>query len=129
MNVSCPCVLFVDDEKSALNSIYRFLRREPYRMLFAESAKDSLSILNTAKVDVLVTDLRMPEMSGLELLTIVSERFPQILLIVVSATTEKQERDDVLKKIVVYEFVSKPINPHEFKEVLRKAFVSVSILS
>lgn len=125
MNDSQPTVLFVDDEKSALNSICRFLRREPYRMLFAESGADALNILSSECVDVLITDLRMPEMSGIELLEVVSERFPHILLLVISATTEKQEMDDVLKKITVFEFVFKPINPQEFKESLRKALLSV----
>jgi response regulator RpfG family c-di-GMP phosphodiesterase len=122
-----PCVLFVDDEISTLNSISRFLRREPYKMLFAESGIDALTILDKEKVDILVTDLRMPEMSGLELLALVSDRFPRILLLVVSATTEKKEKDEVLATITVYDFISKPINPHDFKEVLRKACDTVTI--
>jgi CheY-like chemotaxis protein len=116
-----PTILFVDDEKSTLNSMCRFLRREPCRMLFAESGKDALAILAEGKVDILVTDLRMPEMTGLELLEIVSNRFSRILRLVVSATMEKRERDQVLEKVDVYEFISKPLNPEEFREILRMA--------
>ncbi len=116
-----PTILFVDDEKSTLNSMCRFLRREPCRMLFAESGMDALAILAEGKVDILVTDLRMPEMTGLELLEIVSNRFSRILRLVVSATMEKRERDQVLEKVAVYEFISKPLNPEEFREIRRMA--------
>ena len=120
-----PTILFVDDEKSTLNSMCRFLRREPCRMLFAESGMEALAILVEGKVDILVTDLRMPEMTGLELLEIVSNRFSRTLRLVVSATMEKRERDQVLEKVAVYEFISKPLNPEEFREILRRAIAIV----
>jgi CheY-like chemotaxis protein len=120
-----PTILFVDDEKSTLNSMCRFLRREPCRMLFAESGIEALAILAEGKVDILITDLRMPEMTGLELLEIVSNRFSRILRLVVSATMEKRERDQVLEKVAVYEFISKPLNPEEFREILRRAIAIV----
>ena len=90
-------------------------------MLFAESGMDALAILAEGKVDILVTDLRMPEMTGLELLEIVSNRFSRILRLVDSATMEKRERDQVLEKVAVYEFISKPLNPEEFREIRRMA--------
>ena len=71
-------VLFVDDEQMILNSLERGLLDEPYNKLFATSAKQALEIMEQNEVHVLVTDMRMPETSGLELLRITKQKFPKI---------------------------------------------------
>ena len=58
-------VLFVDDEEKILKSLKRGLIDEPYRTLFADSGKEALEILGQQEVQVVVTDMRMPEMNGL----------------------------------------------------------------
>ncbi|HUU16132.1 MAG TPA: response regulator [Sedimentisphaerales bacterium] len=63
-------VLFVDDEKKVLSCLKGGLLDEPYETLFAGSGKEALEILEQNEVQVIVTDMRMPEMGGLELLKI-----------------------------------------------------------
>ena len=77
-------VLFVDDEVKYLSSIKRACADEPYETLFANSAKDAIEILRQNEVHVLVTDMRMPEMSGEQLLGIVKEQYPNIIRIAIS---------------------------------------------
>jgi YesN/AraC family two-component response regulator len=69
----------VDDEEKILRSLKRGLLDEPYNSLFAESGKEALEILEQNEVHVLVTDMRMPEMSGLGLLRIVKKEYPHIV--------------------------------------------------
>jgi len=57
-------VLFVDDEERLLNSLKRGLIDEAYKCLFANSGPEALKVLETNKVHVIVTDMRMPEMNG-----------------------------------------------------------------
>ena len=78
-------VLFVDDEVKCLSSIKRACADEPYETLFANSAKDAVEILRQNEVHVIVTDMRMPEMSGEQLLGIVKEQYPRTVRIAFSA--------------------------------------------
>ncbi len=78
-------VLFVDDEEKSLSSIKRAFLGERYETLFTNSAKEAIEILKQNEVHVLVTDMRMPEMSGDELLKIVKEEYPHIVRMAFSA--------------------------------------------
>ena len=78
-------VLFVDDEEKCLSSIKRAFLGERYEILFTNSAKEAVEILKQNEVHVLVTDMRMPEMSGEDLLGIVKEKYPYIVKIAFSA--------------------------------------------
>ena len=63
--VSLPKVLFVDDEKSILNSIKRVFRSKQYKVCTANSGKEALNYLTEQEFDVVVSDLKMPSMNGL----------------------------------------------------------------
>lgn len=78
-------VLFVDDEEKSLSSIKRAFLGERYEILFTNSVKEAIEILKQNQVHVLVTDMRMPAMSGEELLGIVKEDYPHIVRIAFSA--------------------------------------------
>ena len=78
-------VLFVDDEEKCLSSIKRAFLGERYETLFTNSAKEAIEILKQNEVHVIVIDMRMPEMSGLELLRIVKEEYPHIIRMAFSA--------------------------------------------
>lgn len=69
-----PILLLVDDERSILSALERSLRREGYRILTAENGESALRILAETPVDVIVSDQKMPGMSGLELLAAARER-------------------------------------------------------
>lgn len=114
-------VLFVDDETSTLNSLYRLLRKKPYRILLADSGKKAIEVLEKESVDILVTDLRMPGMSGIDLLERISLLYPKMIRIVLSATTDVEEEKEVTNKGQVFQFVTKPLKPNQFKQTITEA--------
>jgi len=117
-----PTILFVDDEFRLLRSIERGMLDEPYHMLFAESGKDALKLLEEHEVQVLVTDMRMPEMTGLELLKQVKERYPQIVRIVLSGYTQATTLLTAINQGEIFRFITKPWKMEEdFKPAIRQA--------
>lgn len=116
-------VLFVDDESATLNSLCRYLRREPYRILLADSANKALEILTQESVEILVTDLRMPGMGGLELLSHITSLYPKMIRLVLSATTDQEEMQKVQGAEQIFKFITKPLIPEEFKQVIREAII------
>ena len=101
-------ILFVDDEKLMLNTIRRSLINEPYEMFFAESGSEALELLEQHEISVLVTDMRMPEMSGLELLTIVQEKYPDTTRIILTAYSQISTLISAINTGQVYRYLTKP---------------------
>ncbi|MEZ4289222.1 MAG: response regulator [Myxococcota bacterium] len=71
-----PRILFVDDEPSVVKNLSLLLRNEPWEVLTATSGAEALSLLREKPCDVVVSDERMPEMSGAEFLSHVYRDFP-----------------------------------------------------
>lgn len=115
-------VLCVDDEEKLLRSLKRGLMDEPYKSLFANSGKEALDILKENEVHVLVTDMRMPEMGGLELLRIVKKEYPNIIRMVLSGYTQITTLLTAINQGEVYKFITKPWKlEEEFKPSVRQA--------
>ncbi len=115
-------VLFVDDEVRLLRALERGVADEPYDKLFAESAKEALMLLEENDVQVLVTDMRMPEMSGLDLLRIVKQRYPNIVRIVLSGYTQVTTLLTAINEGEIYRFITKPWKMEEdFRPCIRQA--------
>jgi DNA-binding NtrC family response regulator len=115
-------VLFVDDEEKLLNSLKRGLLDEPYNTLFATSGKKALEILEHNEVHVLITDMRMPEMGGLELLKIVKEQYPHIVRMVLSGYTQVTTLLTAINQGEIYKYITKPWKlEEEFKPAIREA--------
>ncbi|HWR01758.1 MAG TPA: SpoIIE family protein phosphatase [Chlorobaculum sp.] len=114
-------ILFVDDESDILNSLNRFLRREPFIKLFAESAGAALELLKVNHVDLIVSDLRMPGMNGLELINEVKRQSPETVRMILSGS---QDIDHIISAIntgEVFRFIPKPVDPESFKQILNDA--------
>ena len=115
-------VLFVDDEKKILTSLERGLLDEPYRTIFATSGKEALKILEEKEVHVIVTDMRMPEMGGLELLKIVKEKYPHIVRLVLSGYTQITTLLTAINQGEIFKFITKPWKlEEEFKSAVQQA--------
>ena len=115
-------VLFVDDEEKLLRSLKRGLIDEPYNSLFANSGKEALEILEKKEVHVLVTDMRMPEMMGLELLRIVKEKYPSIVRMELSGYTQISTLLTAINQGEVFKFITKPWKlEEEFKPLMLQA--------
>jgi DNA-binding NtrC family response regulator len=109
-------VLFVDDDSIVLRSIARGLLDEPYNICFANSGEEALKILQQQEVHVLVTDIRMPEMDGTELLKIVTKEYPHIVKMVLSGYTNTSDLMMAIHQQDVFKCIPKPWNLQEGQE-------------
>ena len=115
-------VLFVDDDEIILRSLERGLLDESYIQLFARSGQEALEILQKEEVHVIVTDMCMPGMDGLELLKIVREMYPHIVTIVLSGYTDMSALLKEFDQGEIFEFVPKPWKlEKDLKKIVRNA--------
>jgi CheY-like chemotaxis protein len=111
-------ILLVDDEIIYLKSLSEGLRQlnRQYNVMLAENGEQALKILNSVKVDVLVTDLKMPVMDGFDLLVRIVKDFPWMQVIVATAFANP----DVIRKINALGFTDYIEKPFEFDELVEK---------
>ncbi len=114
-------VLFVDDDRITLKALERTMQDEPYRSLFALSGSQALDIMATETVDVVVTDLMMPEMDGMMLLDWVQAEYPEAIRVVLSSLSDTTSILEAINNGSVYRYVVKPWNREELKITVRQA--------
>jgi len=114
-------ILFVDDESDILNSLNRFLRREVYKKFFVDNAADALTMLGSHPIDIIVSDLRMPGMNGLDLIKEVKQRYPDTVRMIVSGSQDIEQIIESVNKGEVFRFIPKPVDPESFKTILNDA--------
>jgi len=114
-------VLFVDDEPLVLQGLARMLYplRSEWQMTFVTSGSQALEAMKTTAFDVLVTDMRMPVISGSMLLAEVSNRYPDVIRIVLSGMCDREE---ALSSVAgVHQFLAKPCNADLLKKTVERA--------
>jgi len=122
LSVDGRTVLFVDDEEKVLTSLERALHDEPYNTLFACSGKEALEILQWQEVNVIVTDMRMPEVSGLELLRTVKKNFPHVIRMVLSGYADIDTLLAAINEGEIFRFIAKPWKSNEeLRTIIRQA--------
>ena len=121
-------ILFVDDNENVINGIQRQLRpfREQWQLLFAYSGKQALDLLMENHVDLIVSDMMMPEMRGDELLKIVSNKYPGIVRIILSGFADEEALKNGLE--VAHQYLSKPCNAETLRESISQVFKIQSCL-
>jgi len=123
MTSACEhAVVFVDDELNILKAVKRLLRREPWQVLCASRASEALELLDQTPAQVLVTDQRMPEMSGVDLLSAARQRHPDIVRMLLTGYTEMNVAVEAINRGEIYRLITKPWNDEELKATLRQAF-------
>ena len=111
-------ILFVDDEPAVLDSIRRSFRshRFHWEMQFASSAAAAIDLLAEAPVDVIVTDFRMPEVDGGQLLAIVRERWPGTARVMLSGYSGHQ--DLLTASGLAQEYLNKPCSSQDLEAAI-----------
>ncbi len=112
-------ILVIDDEPLIRESLYEILRIEGYRVLMASSGEDALKVIKTQNIDIILTDLKLPKMSGLQLLTEVKKIQPDIEVILITGFGTIETAVEAMKK-GAYDYITKPINDHEVKNIICK---------
>ncbi len=115
-------LLLVDDEPNILNALKRLLRREGYRILSAESAAQALDLLATHRVHVIISDQRMPIMTGTEFLRRVKDLYPDTVRLILSGYSELESLTDAINKGAIYRYISKPWDDERLKMEVTQAF-------
>jgi DNA-binding NtrC family response regulator len=115
-------VLFVDDEEAILRSLKMGLLDTPYNQLFAKSGQEALEILKNEEVHVIVTDMRMPEMTGLELLRIAKKEYPHIIGVVLSGYVDAAVLQTAVEQGEIFKLIPKPWKMGgKFERLVRQA--------
>lgn len=100
-------VLLVDDDEILLKSIEKSIADEPYDKYFATSGEDALEILEREEVHIMVVDIIMPGMGGIDLLKIVKKDYPNIVNMVISGYAQSADAMMALSELGVYKFIAK----------------------
>ena len=115
-------VLFVDDEANILKALQRLLRNEPLNVLTATSPQEAIQLLESTPAQVVVSDQRMPDMSGVDLLSTIREHQPEMVRMMLTGYTEMNIAVEAINRGQIYRLITKPWNDAELKAPLRQAF-------
>jgi DNA-binding NtrC family response regulator len=115
-----PRVLFVDDEQRVLNSMRIMFRRE-YELYLAPRGADALKIVRENEIDVIVADHRMPEMTGVEVLSRVREVSPRTVRILLTGYADLDAVEGSINDCEVFRFLTKPCPPNQLKDTVALA--------
>lgn len=122
-------VLFVDDDARILDSLRRNLRSRDnqWNARFANSGIHAIAELEREPVDAIITDMRMPNMDGAELLRIVSTRWPETIRIVLSGTAEERQMKSLVP--IAHQYLSKPCSPEELENCIERCLALQEMLA
>jgi signal transduction histidine kinase len=115
-----PAILVIDDEAHVVESVRELLRLD-YRVLGATRPSEGIAILDQQPVEVVMTDQRMPGMSGVEVLHRVRESHPDATRLLFTGYTDIRAVIDAINRGSVYRYIAKPWNPDELQAVVRDA--------
>jgi len=115
-----PVLLFVDDEERIVR-LLKIMFRTEYEVHTAISAKEALGILETIPVDVIASDQRMPEVTGIQLLAQVKERWPETVRILLTGYSDLVAMIGAINEGEVHRFLNKPWNQAELRTVITEA--------
>ena len=113
-------ILLVDDEPEILFSLQGLLRRE-FELYTAESGAQALEILRQHPIHVIMSDQRMPEMTGVQLMHRVKDAHPEAIRIVFTGYADIRAVVDAINNVGLYRYITKPWDPDELIEVLHQA--------
>lgn len=114
-------ILYVDDEENNLIS-FKATFRLKYNITTAVSADAAMKILETKPVEIIITDQRMPNMTGIEFLEKIIEKYPDPVRILLTGYADMNAVIDAVNKGKIYHYLSKPWSETELDETINKAF-------
>ena len=121
-------ILVVDDEPDNLDLLYRTFHRE-FKVLRAENGPDALNILEReGDIAVIISDQRMPQMSGTEFLSLTAQRYPDIIRIILTGYTDVEDLVEAINSGKVFKYVTKPWDDEQLKQVVRQATDTHNVL-
>lgn len=113
-------ILVVDDEQSMRDFLHILLKKEGYRVQTAKNADLALEELEKQQYHLVITDIRMPGRSGLDLLNEIKEKDPELPVVMITAFASPEDAVTAMKK-GAFDYISKPFNVDEIKSVIKSA--------
>ncbi|MBN1517194.1 HDOD domain-containing protein [Candidatus Sumerlaeota bacterium] len=113
-------IIFVDDDMDILTGLKRMFRpmRHEWKMSFASSGKEALELMDGEPMDVIVSDMRMPEMNGAQLLMAVKEKWPQTVRIILSGHSDQEL---ILRSVeIAHRYLAKPCDGDVMREAVER---------
>lgn len=127
-NSQKPKILVVDDEPDNLDLLYRTFRRD-YRVLRADSGQTALDILSQEEdIAVIISDQRMPKMTGTELLSLTALYYPTMVRIILTGYTDVEDLVEAINSGKVFKYVTKPWDADELKGIVQQALDTHNLL-
>lgn len=114
-------ILYVDDEENNLIS-FKATFRIKYKVLTALSGEEAMKILETTKVDIIITDQRMPNMTGVEFLEKVLEKYPDPMRILLTGYADMNAVIDAVNKGKIFHYLAKPWDEDELDMTIVRAY-------
>jgi response regulator RpfG family c-di-GMP phosphodiesterase len=120
MPTSRHCVLIVDDEPNVCDSVHDLLRRE-FRVLKANSAVDGFRIMQEEEVHIVMSDQRMAQITGVEMLTKLKARHPQAIRMLFTGYADLESVIAAINQGHIFQFMKKPWQPEDLQTAVRQA--------
>jgi DNA-binding NtrC family response regulator len=114
-------ILFVDDEPNVTAGLKRVLRQQPYEIFTADSAAAALDVLAKQDIDVVISDERMPGMSGSQFLALVRQQYPDTVRIILSGQANLEDAVRAINEGEIYRFFIKPLNAADLDATIRQS--------
>lgn len=114
-------ILCVDDERNILSALKRTLRSENYEIHIAEGGQEGLKVMEEHEIDLVISDMRMPEMSGAEFLEKVAAKWPSTVRILLTGYSDISSTIDAVNKGKIFQYISKPWDDNEIKLSVERA--------
>ncbi|MEM8768344.1 MAG: response regulator [Pseudomonadota bacterium] len=115
-----PTLLFLDDERRVLSSMRAMFRRD-YHVFVADNGQEALEIVERENVDVVISDQRMPKMTGVEFLTKVKSRCPEAMRILLTGYADLEAIEASINEGEVFRYLMKPCPPDDLKKAIAMA--------
>lgn len=122
------CLLIIDDEPNVCDSVHDLLRRE-FRVLKAHSAEEGYQLMQQEDVHIVMSDQRMPQITGVELLTSMKSRYPQAIRMLFTGFADLESIVAAINQGHVFQFLKKPWQPEELETAVRQAAIEYDRLT
>jgi response regulator RpfG family c-di-GMP phosphodiesterase len=114
------CLLIIDDEPNVCDSVHDLLRRE-FRVLKAHSAEEGYRLMQEEEIHIVMSDQRMPQITGVELLAKVKSKYPQAVRMLFTGFADLESIIVAINQGHIYGFLKKPWQPEELEAAVRQA--------
>ena|SRR5215831_6838724 len=114
-------LLVVDDEPDMLDFLERVFRQE-YDVVRAQTGEQALALVDAGGIDLLLTDQKMPRMTGIQLLEALGDRHPDLVRVLISGYTEVPDIQRAVERCKIHQYVVKPVDSERLKAAVREAW-------